>query len=161
VRERRSQAGRNTLRGEAGLWLVLLACLCVAACGRPQSDPESRLRETFAEAERAAEAGDFEYLAGRVARDYADNGGRDRRMLLLTLRGLLARHSRLELLVTVREIDVLSPEHARARLDVLAGAAGSAGLAADAFLLELSLRNEGDGWKLVRAEWGRGAGGGI
>jgi hypothetical protein len=147
---------------KTGPWLALAAAAAlVAGCGQPVSDPEARIREALAEAELAAESGDYEVLAARVARDYADRAGRDRRALLLTVRGLLMRYPRLELVVTVREIQVLSPQLARVRLEVLAAGMGSAGLAADAFPLELSLRDEGGGWKVTRAEWGRDSGGGI
>jgi ketosteroid isomerase-like protein len=140
-------------------WLVV--ALLVAGCGQPASDPEARIRETLAAAEVAAEAGDFSALADRVAGDYADREGRDRRTLLLTLRGLLLRYPRLELIVTVREIEVLSPQVARVRLEVLAAGAGSAGLSADAFPMVLSLRDEGDDWQVTRVEWGRESRDGI
>lgn len=143
------------------LWPWLVVALFMAGCGPPDSDPEARIREALAAAEVAAEAGDFSALADRVARDYADGEGRDRRTLLLTLRGLLLRYPRLELIVTVREIEVLSPQVARVRLEVLSAGAGPAGLSADAFPMVLSLRDEGDGWQVTRVEWGRRSGGGI
>lgn len=134
-------------------WLA--AALLAAGCGQPPSDPEARIREALAEAEIAAETGDFAALAARIARDYADREGRDRRTLLLMVRGMLMRYPRLELVVTVREIEVLSPQLARVRVEVLAAGAGAAGLSADAFPLEFSLRDEGEGWRVTRAEWGR------
>ena len=140
-------------------WLA--AALLLAGCGEPPSAPEARIRAALAEAEVAAQGGDFDALAARVARDYADRAGRDRRTLLLTLRGLLMRYPRLELIVTLREIEILSPQLARVRLELLAAGAGPAGLSADAFPVELSLRDEGGGWKVTRAEWGRRFGDGI
>ena len=139
-------------------WLMLVI---LAGCGEPVTDPEARIREALAAAEAAAEAGDHAALAAAVARDYADDAGRDRRMLALTLRGLLMRYPRMELIVTVREVDVLSPQLARVRLEVISAGAGPAGLSADAFPLALSLRDDGGGWKVTRAEWGRRSGGGI
>jgi hypothetical protein len=146
-------------RGAA--WLVLLAALCLSACGRPASDPELRIREALAAAELAVETGGYEALAAMVARDYADSEGRDRRALRLLLRGMLVRYPRAELVVTVREIEILSPRLARVRLEVLAAGAGGGRLSADAFPMELSLRDDGDGWQVTRAEWGRRFGGGI
>ncbi|MFU8820659.1 MAG: hypothetical protein ACNA8G_03790 [Gammaproteobacteria bacterium] len=140
-------------------WLIV--ALLAAGCGQPHSDTEARIRATLAAAEVAAESGDFSALAERVAGDYADRAGRDRRTLLLVLRGLLLRYPRLELIVTVREIEVLSPQVARVRLEVLAAGAGSAGLSADAFPMVLSLRDEGDDWQVTRAEWDRQSGDGI
>jgi hypothetical protein len=149
----RSTAGRGAGRPMAWPWLA--AVLLTAGCGQPESDPEARIRDTLAAAEIAAEAGDFETLAAAVARDYADREGRDRRTLLLMVRGMLMRYPRMELVVTVREIEVLSPQLARVRIELLAAGAGASGLSADAFPMELSLRDEGDGWKVTRAEWGR------
>lgn len=140
-------------------WLAV--ALLGAGCGQQASDPEARIRAALAEVEVAAEAGDFEVLAARVAREYEDRQGRDRRTLLLTMRGLLMRYPRLELIVTVREIQVLSPQIARVRLEVLSAGAGAQGLSADAFPMELSLREDGGEWKVTRAEWGRRADGGI
>jgi hypothetical protein len=145
-----------------GGWLLCGAALLLAAgCGRQPSDPEAGIRAALAEAEIAAESGELDTLAARVAHDYGDREGRDRRALLLVLRGVMMRYPRLELVVTVREIELLSPELARVRLDVLAAGAGPGSLSADAFGLELSLRDDGSGWKLTRAEWGRRPAGGI
>ena len=139
----------------SGLGAALLAALALAGCGGPAPDPEGRLRAALAAAEAAAESGDHEFFAARVARDYADAAGRDRMRVLLTLRGLLMRYPRLEIIVNVREIDLLSPRLARVRLEILTAGLGPAGLSADAFPLELSLRDEGDGWEVTRAQWGR------
>lgn len=151
-------ARRRTSRAALSL---LCFTLLFGGCGQPVSDPEARVREALAEAQLAAEAGDFDALASWVARDYADQEGRDRRTLLLTLRGVLMRYPQMKLLVTVREIEVLSPQLARVRVEVLGAGAGPAGLSADAFPVELSLRDEGAGWKVTRAEWGRRSRGGI
>lgn len=140
-------------------WLLLAAAL-LGGCGKTVDQPEARIRAALAEAEQAAEAGDHQGLAAWVARDYADSSGRDRRTVALMLRGLLMRYPRLELIVTVREIQVHSPQLATVRLEVLSAGAGAAGLSADAFPLELSLRDDG-GWKVTRAEWRSRAGRGI
>ena len=145
----------------AGCLALLLAGLFVAGCGGPAPDPEGRLRAALAAAEAAAESGDHAFFADVVAGDYADAEGRDRMRVLLTLRGLLMRYPRLEIIVDVREIELLSPRLARVRLEILTAGLGPAGLSADAFPLELSLRDEGDGWQVTRARWDRRAGGGI
>ncbi|HRP35685.1 MAG TPA: hypothetical protein PLI48_07355 [Gammaproteobacteria bacterium] len=142
-------------------WLAwLLAAALLGGCSKPVDAPEARLRALLAEAEQAAEAGDHQALAAWVARDYADSAGRDRRTVALTLRGLLMRYPRLELIVTVREIQLHSPQLATVRLEILSAGAGASGLAADAFGLELSLRDDG-GWKVTRAEWRGRTGRGI
>lgn len=151
-------AARNAVR-------MTLPCLVFAGllfgCGEQAADQETRIREALAEAQAAAESGDLETLSARVARDYADQEGRDRRTLLLTLRGLLMRYPHMKLIVTVREIEILSPQLARVRLDILSAGAGPAGLSADAFPVQLSLRDDGGGWQVTRAEWGRRSGRGI
>lgn len=142
-------------------WLAwLLAAALLGGCSKPVDAPEARLRALLAEAEQAAEASDHQALAAWVARDYADSAGRDRRTVALTLRGLLMRYPRLELIVTVREIQLHSPQLATVRLEILSAGAGASGLAADAFGLELSLRDDG-GWKVTRAEWRGRTGRGI
>ena len=140
---------------------MLVAAVALTGCGGPAPDPEGRLRAAREAGEAAAEAGELEVLADLVARDYADASGRDRTRLLLTIRGLLMRYPRLELIVTVREIELLSPQLARVRLDILTAGLGPAGLSADAFPLELSLRDDGGGWQVTRARWGAELPGGI
>lgn len=147
-------APRRVSWASAALFSLLLA-LAAGGCGRTASDPELQIREMLAEAELAAEAGNHEALARRVARDYADQGGRDRRQLVYLVRGLLTRYPRLELIVTIREIEILAPDLARVRLEVMSAGAGPAGISADAFPVELSLRDSGGGWEVIRAEWGR------
>lgn len=144
-----------------GVTALLVAALAVTACGAPAPDPEGRIRAAIAAAEEAAEAGEHALLADLVARDYADASGRDRTRMVLTMRGLLMRYPRLELIVTVQEIELLSPQLARVRLDILTAGLGPAGVSADAFPLELSLRDEGRGWQVTRARWGGEVAGGI
>jgi hypothetical protein len=147
--------------GTAARAALLIAALAMTACGGPAPDPEGRLRAAIVAAEEAAEAGEHAVLADLVARDYADASGRDRTRMVLTIRGLLMRYPRLELIVSVREIELLSPQLARVRLDILTAGLGPGGVSADAFPLELSLRDEGDGWQVTRARWGREVAGGI
>ena len=164
MQDERTTSGCRARRRPIGMTAraaLLFAALAMAACGGPAPDPEGRLRAAIAAAEQAAEAGEHAVLAERVARDYADAAGRDRTRMVLTLRGLLMRYPRLELIVTVREIELLSPQLARVRLDILTAGLGPAGLSADAFPLELSLRDEGGGWQVTRARWGREVAGGI
>lgn len=137
-------------------WWALGLAVLLAGCGAPPAgDPETEIRKLVATAEVAAQDGDFDALADLVANDYADRAGRDRREVLLLTRGLLMRYARLELLVRIDEVQVLSPQLASVRLAVIAAGASAAGLSADTFPLALSLRNEGAGWQVTQANWGR------
>lgn len=141
-------------RPVAGVLLAAVGLLSLAACGpRESGTPESRLHATLDAAEAAAEAGDHAALAALVATDYADAQGRGRREVLVLLRGLLLRYPRLELVTRVRSLTLHSDALASVTLEVLAGGAGAAGLDADAFALELSLVDGGEGWQLVAADW--------
>lgn len=151
------QESRPLRRGLPVLAAAALACLA-AACGETPSDPEAALRAALAGAEAAVEAGDADALAAMVSPDYADAAGRDRRAMAVLLRGLVMRYRRVEILVTVERIELFSPVLARAELRVAAAGAGAGRLDADAFPLSLSLRDDGDGWRVTSAEWG-GAGG--
>ena len=166
-------SGLWTTRGHAGTgrpgavraisraWPWLVAVVLAAGCGQSTAEPEARIRAALAAAEAAAESGDASALAAQVARDYADRAGRDRRALVLTVRGLLLRYPHLELVVTIREIEIHAPQLATVWLDILAAGAGPYGISGDVFPLELSLRDDGGGWQVTRAEWGRRVGGGI
>lgn len=145
----------------AAVCALALAGLLAGCSEPPAGDPETEIRKLVATAETAAQDGDFDALAELVASDYADRAGRNRRELLLLTRGMLMRYARLELLVRVDDVQVLSPQLASVRLAVIAAGASAAGLSADAFPLALSLRNEGAGWRVTRAEWGRHLDGGI
>jgi hypothetical protein len=140
-------------RTVAAVLLAAAGLLWLAACGRPEGTPESRLEEMLAAAEGAAEAGDYATLASLVGDDYADARGRDRHEALVLLRGLMLRYPRLGLVTHVRSLTLHSDALASVTLEVLAGSAGAAGLDADAFVLELSLVDGGDGWQVVAADW--------
>ncbi|MEJ2514446.1 MAG: hypothetical protein P8080_03865 [Gammaproteobacteria bacterium] len=133
--------------------LVALAIGAAAGCGPDAADPEATLRSWLTEAEAYAEAGDAQALAGLISPDYSDMAGRDRRQASVMLKGLLLRYPRLELVVTERDLELFSPVLARARLQVIAAGAGAGRLSADGFTLELSLRDDGDGWRVTGADW--------
>ncbi len=148
------------MRGRHGGLAVLAAALIlVAGCGRDPGDPEAALRAWLAEAEALAEAGDAGALADLISDDYSDLAGRDRRQAAMMLRGLLLRYPRLELIVAEEELELFSPVLARTRLRVFAAGAGGGRLSADGFDLELSLRDDGDGWRVTGAAWEGGPAG--
>jgi hypothetical protein len=138
------------------LWPLLMAALLACACSRDPADPEAAVRTAIEAAERAAETGRHGELAALLADDYADRDGRDRRAMSLLLRGVLLRYPRLELVVTVRGVELQAAGFARARLDVIAAGAGRR-IAADAFPVVLDLRDDGDGWRATAAAWGAAA----
>ena len=132
---------------------AILACGLAAGCGESPRAPEAAIREMLARAEAAAEAGEAGELADLLADDYEDEGGRDRAQLALTIRGLLMRYPRLELVVSVERIELFSPVLARVDLRVLAAGAGAGRFSAEGLEISASLRDEGGGWKVTSARW--------
>ena len=98
-------------------------------------------------------------LAARIAPDYEDGEGRDRRVIALTIRTLLGRYPHHLALVDDLQIQVISRELATARMMVsLVGRDGSSpllqGVDADRLRLDLAFRRAGDDWLVTRASWG-------
>ena len=149
---------RTRRAGRLPAFSAILACLLIAGCGEPPRDPEAALAQMLAQAEAAAEAGEAGTLAGLVAEDYEDAGGRDRDRLVLMLRGLLLRYPHLELVVSVEELELFSPVLARVELSVLAAGAGAGRFSAEGLEISVSLRDDGDGWRVTSARWDGGRG---
>lgn len=138
--------------------LVLGAFL--SGCGEPDS-PESQVRAVVAEAEAAAEARDASRLFELIAPDYRDPRGFGADELRRYLRGWLIAHQSVRLLTRVESIEF--PAEGLARLSVTVGMVGrEAGgeawdLAADVYDLDVTLAREDGEWRVIRAEWTRGA----
>jgi hypothetical protein len=132
---------------------VLILCLALAACSSTTSD-EEQVRELFASAEQAAEERDVGDVLELVDAQYADAQGNTRDSLALFLRGYFAAHPKLEVVVSVDDLQFPVDGLARARVKVR-------GLELDrldfgeAVQLTVELRREGGEWRVVRADRAR------
>jgi hypothetical protein len=129
---------------------VLILSLALVACSSATSD-EEQVRELLASAEQAAEERDVGDVLELVDAQYADAQGNTRDSLALFLRGYFAAHPKLELVVSVDDLQFPVDGLARARVKVH-------GLELDRFnfgeavQLTIELRRAGGEWRVVRAD---------
>ena len=145
----------ESIRDTVGLFTIGTA-LVVTACGGSPTDPEAELRAWVSEAEEAAESKDRGALLDKIATNYADARGHDRDELNDMFRFYMLRQQSIALLTKIDEIELLDGTAADMSLTVaMAGTgAGSFGLNADAYRIELELEKDGDEWLLIGARWG-------
>jgi hypothetical protein len=130
--------------------LALILTMTLVACSSPTSD-EEKVRAVFASAEEAAEERDVGDVLELVDAQYADAQGNTRDSLRPFLHGYFALHPKLELIVSVDELEFPVDGLARARVKVR-------GLELDRFsvgeavLLNVELRRDGSDWRVVRAD---------
>jgi hypothetical protein len=130
--------------------LALILTMTLVACSSPTSD-EAKVRAVFASAEEAAEERDVGDVLELVDAQYADAQGNTRDSLRPFLHGYFALHPKLELIVSVDELEFPVDGLARARVKVR-------GLELDRFsvgeavLLNVELRRDGSDWRVVRAD---------
>lgn len=132
--------------------------LRLAACGPAPVDAGTAIQALLERAEQAAEAGDTDALAAMLDADFRDGYGRNRRATMFMLKSLIGRYSRMEIVVSDSEIEILSPRLANAELTVTALARDGSrpfptGFDADRLRLRVALRVDGDDWLVSRAEW--------
>lgn len=130
--------------------LILSAALCaaLAACAEKSSD-EQQVRELFARVEEAAEARDTSDVLDHVAADYSDERGLDKTRLQTFLRGYFLANPKVELRVDIENLAMPVPGLAQARVDILVLPAG------DRTKLDVELRRQDGGWRVVRADRAR------
>jgi hypothetical protein len=136
---------------------LLAAVALLGGCGEPET-PEARVRAVIAAGERAAEARDLSAILEHVSPSFQDAQGGGRDELTQSLRAYLVTHPTVHLLTRVESIEFPYRDFARVRLTVgglgrEVDGAGSLALDADVKEIALELALEGDGWKVVRAEW--------
>jgi len=136
--------------------LIISAALVVTGCGGSATDPEAELRAWVSDAEEAAESKDRGALLDKIATSYTDARGHDRDELNNMFRFYMLRQQSIALLTKIDEIELLDGTAADMSLTVaMAGTgAGSIGLNADAYHIELELEKDGDDWLLIGARWG-------
>ena len=143
--------------------LGLVSALAVLAAGCGAADPEAEIRALLAAAEEAAEARDVGFFSGVLADGYRDARGNDRDEMLRNLRGYFIANQRIEILSRVDEIVITGDGTARAVVHAgmvgrRAGAELIDGIDADLYRFELELVDDGDYWKVVRADFRRAVG---
>lgn len=143
--------------------LGLVSALAVLATGCGAGDPEAEIRALLAAAEEAAEARDVGFFSGVLADGYRDARGNDRDEMLRRLRGYFIANQRIEILSRVDEIVVEGDGSARAVVHAgmvgrRAGAELIDGIDADLYRFELTLVDDGAGWRVARADFRRAVG---
>lgn len=155
---------RGAARAGPRVAIVTLAVLGAAlapGCGGPERSPEEQIRATIAAAEQDARNHDLAALSARIAEDYADRLGRDKRELVSLLRLHFLRNERIHLLVRVEAVEVDPKGRARAR--ALVATAGRpipaldalADVSADLLWVDLTLARREDAWAVTSAGWQR------
>jgi hypothetical protein len=117
----------------------------LAACGTRSSDDE-KVRELIVTAENAAEARDASDVIDLVSSDYSDSRGSDRARLENFLRGYFLAHPKVELRVSVQDLQFPVDGLGRATIDVLSLPAG------EQATFEVEFRREDGDWRISRAD---------
>ena len=122
-----------------------VAAIFLVACGTRSSD-EEQVRELIISVENAAEARDASDVLEFVAADYDDSQGLDRAELQNFLRGYFLAHPKIELLVSVEDLQFPVEGLGRARLGITSLPAG------DRATLQVEFRKENGNWRVARAD---------
>jgi len=123
----------------------IVAVTLLTACGTRSSDDE-QVRELIVTAENAAEARDASDVLDVVATDYSDSQGFDRKQLENFLRGYFLAHPKVELRVSVQDLQFPVAGLGRATLDVVSLPAG------EQATLDVEFRQEHGAWRISRAD---------
>lgn len=115
----------------------------------------------LAEAETDVEGRDAGAVLEHVSERYHDAEGRDRQDLHRLIAYLILRNQQIHLLTRVQEVEILSPEGARARVLVAMAGHPIGGpellteLRADLYRFDFTLALENDAWRVVDSAWER------
>lgn len=138
------------------LLFFALAAALASACSR--GTDEEQIRALIDSAETAAEARDVSDLMDLVADNYADDRGSDKDELQRFMRAYFVMHPKIELLVTVGEIELETANRARVQVDVtmlgtrLDGGPEQTSLTGDLESLRVELRRVDSQWRVSRAD---------
>ena len=124
---------------------LCVASLLLVSCGSRSSD-EEQVRALLEAAETAAEARDASDVLAVVASDYSDSQGFDRAQLQGFLRGYFLANPRVEILLTVQDLEFPVEGLGRARVGITSLRAG------DRATLQVEFRKEGGSWLVARAD---------
>jgi hypothetical protein len=141
-------------------WLacaVIVACLGHSACGA--RDPDGELRALIERAEAAVEARDTGFFRSLISADYADRRGQDRDDVVNMLRAYFLLNQRIEVVNRIEAIELFGDDAASVKLQTaavgLAEGRSILGIDGDFYRIELELGREGDGWRVIGADWNR------
>jgi len=138
---------------------ALLLAAGLMACGGGPDDPEQQVRAMILEAEQAAEQGNTRRIMRHISDNYRDDDGRGKDDIRNYVRGYLLQQNNPQLSTRIRDIDIVTPVRARARLEVrladsTAQRARALSRTGGNLALELTLDREADDqWRVVRADW--------
>jgi hypothetical protein len=124
---------------------VLILSATLLACGARSSN-ESQVRALIDAVEAAAEARDSSDVLEHVASDYSDAQAFDKNQLQNLLRGYFLSHPRIELLVTIDDLEFPVEGLGRARVGITSLPAG------DRVALQLEFRQQDGEWRVARAD---------
>ena len=124
---------------------LCVAVILLAACGSRSSD-EEQVRALLDAAEAAAEARDTSDVLEVIASDYSDSQGFDRAQLQGFLRAYFLANPRVEILLTVQDLEFPVEGLGRARVGITSLPAG------DRATLQVEFRKEGARWLVSRAD---------
>ena len=144
--------------GAAGrLWLLVIACCALAACGGERSTPEEEVRAWVWQGHDLAEAKDRRALVDMISPDYSDARGNSRADIENMFRVVFLRQKKVALITRIDTVQMHAETAANVALDV--GMAGTEdnvlGFSADAYQFEMELEKDGDDWLLISARWGQ------
>jgi hypothetical protein len=117
------------------------------------------LRALIERAEAAVEARDTGFFRSLISADYADRRGQDRDDVVNMLRAYFLLNQRIEVVNRIEAIELFGDDAASVKLQTaavgLAEGRSILGIDGDFYRIELELGREGDGWRVIGADWNR------
>jgi hypothetical protein len=135
--------------------LLLVATLHLAACS--QDSDEERVRGVIEAAEKAVEARDSSDVMKLISDHYRDSQGNDKASLQQFLHGYFLTHPKIEALVRISDIEIVTPTRAQVRVEFaligtqLRGSSGTA-LSGESEALRVELRLVDSSWLIARID---------
>jgi ketosteroid isomerase-like protein len=126
-----------------GFCVVIFLCGCSA-----RTSDEEKVRAVITHMENAAEARDTSDVLKSVADDYTDSQGLDRAQLANYLRAYFLAHPKIELMVSVEELEFPADGLAHAQVTVTRLGLGDA----DREVFKVEFRRSADEWRVQRAD---------
>jgi len=134
---------------------TLAGLALLAACAGEPASPEAEIRALFERAESAIEARDVKPVKEMISERYADRRGRDKAALKGVLAGHLLGHRVVYLFVQVKEIEIASPDAARAVVVVamtgvpVESAEALVTVTGQIYRIEVELVREDGDWRVI------------